>query len=214
MSSPSIFRQLQLRFEYWLFDLPAELVGGRWLQLTLVPARYLYPILRDFVRGDVGLRAMSLVYTSLFALVPVVAVSFSVLKAFGYSREIEPVLFEFLRPLGPKGYELTATIMRFVENAQTTLLGTVGFVFLVYTVITLIQKLFFGIAVPGYASLLIIMLFFNSLLLISNGIQGEYIARIFEEVKGRPLYVVGQTIGFEQEAKVAAPPALVALPRK
>ncbi|MEP6864414.1 MAG: hypothetical protein ABJE66_27580, partial [Deltaproteobacteria bacterium] len=33
------------------------------------------------------------------------------------------------------------------------------------------------------------------LLLISNGIQGEYIARIFEEVKGRPLYVVGQTFG-------------------
>jgi hypothetical protein len=32
--------------------------------------------------------------------------------------------------------------------------------------------------------------------MISNGIQGEYIARIFEEVKGRPLYVVGQTFGF------------------
>ena len=70
----------------------------------------------------------------------------------------------------------------------------------VYLVITLIQKLFFGIAVPGYASLLIVLLFFNGLLLISNGIQGEYIARIFEEVKGRPLYVVGKTIGFERPA--------------
>jgi membrane protein len=139
LAAPSLFRQLQLRFEYWLFDLPVE-VGGNSLHLALVPARYLYAILRDFIRGDLGLRAMSLVYTSLFALVPVVAVSFSVLKAFGYSKEIQPVLFEFLRPLGPKGYELTATIMRFVENAQTTLLGTVGFVFLVYAVITLIQK--------------------------------------------------------------------------
>jgi dolichol-phosphate mannosyltransferase len=57
------------------------------------------------------------------------------------------------------------------------------------------------------------VLFFNGLLMISNGIQGEYIARIFEEVKGRPLYVVGQTIGFEQKqlAKPADPPALVAL---
>ncbi len=75
----------------------------------------------------------------------------------------------------------------------------------VYLVITLIQKLFFGIAVPGYASLLIVVLFFNGLLLISNGIQGEYIARIFEEVKGRPLFVVGQTFGFDQPAVAAEP---------
>jgi glycosyltransferase involved in cell wall biosynthesis len=84
----------------------------------------------------------------------------------------------------------------------------------VYLIITLIEKIVYGIAAPGYASILIVLLFFNGLLMISNGIQGEYIARIFEEVKGRPLYVVGQTIGFEQKAKSADPPALVALPRK
>ncbi|MFT3694623.1 MAG: glycosyltransferase family 2 protein [Kofleriaceae bacterium] len=72
----------------------------------------------------------------------------------------------------------------------------------VYLVITLIQKLFWGIDVNGYASLLIVMLFFNGLLLISNGIQGEYIARIFEEVKGRPLYVVGQLYGFDAKENV------------
>jgi glycosyltransferase involved in cell wall biosynthesis len=67
----------------------------------------------------------------------------------------------------------------------------------VYLIITLIQKLFFGIAAPGYASLLIVMLFFGGLTLLSNGIQGEYIARIFEEVKGRPLFVVAKKWGFE-----------------
>jgi polyisoprenyl-phosphate glycosyltransferase len=77
----------------------------------------------------------------------------------------------------------------------------------VYGIITLIQKLFIGIAVSGYASLLIVLLFFNGLLLLSNGIQGEYIARIFEEVKGRPLYVVGQTFGFDQPARRADAPA-------
>jgi polyisoprenyl-phosphate glycosyltransferase len=77
----------------------------------------------------------------------------------------------------------------------------------VYGIITLIQKLFIGIAVSGYASLLIVLLFFNGLLLLSNGIQGEYIARIFEEVKGRPLYVVGQTFGFDQSARRADAPA-------
>jgi membrane protein len=139
LASPPLLRSLQTRFEYWLFDLPAE-AGGRALQLALVPLRYLYALGRDFVRGDLGLRAMGLVYSSLFAIVPMIAVAFSVLTAFGYHRELEPILFEFLRPLGVKGYELTANIMKFVENAQTTVLGTVGFVFLLYTVITMIQK--------------------------------------------------------------------------
>jgi glycosyltransferase involved in cell wall biosynthesis len=81
----------------------------------------------------------------------------------------------------------------------------------IYLMITLIQKIFFGIAAPGYASLLIVMLFFNGLLLLSNGIQGEYIARIFEEVKGRPLFVVAGTWGFD-EPVVRATPGVTAEP--
>ncbi len=76
----------------------------------------------------------------------------------------------------------------------------------VYLTVTVIQKLVFGIDAPGYASLLILLLFFNGLTMISNGIQGEYIARIYEEVKGRPLYVVGQTFGFDAEAIAAVKP--------
>lgn len=74
----------------------------------------------------------------------------------------------------------------------------------IYLVITLIQKIFFGIAAPGYASLLIVILFFNGLFLLSNGIQGEYIARIFEEVKGRPLFVVAGTWGVDEPVVRAA----------
>ena len=134
------FRTLQHRFEHWLFDWP-ERTGDRAIQLAATPLRYAYALLRDLFGGDLGLRAMGLVYSSLFALVPVVAVSFSVLKAFGYHRELEPVLAEFLRPLGEKGIELTVRFMQFVENAQTTVLGTVGFVILLYTVIVMIQKI-------------------------------------------------------------------------
>lgn len=75
----------------------------------------------------------------------------------------------------------------------------------VYLVITLIQKLAFGIEVPGYASLLIVVLFLGGLLLLSNGIQGEYIARIFEEVKRRPLFVVANKWGFDEPIVRAAP---------
>jgi polyisoprenyl-phosphate glycosyltransferase len=75
----------------------------------------------------------------------------------------------------------------------------------IYLVITLIQKVVFGIVAPGYASLLIVMLFFGGLQLLSNGIQGEYIARIFEEVKGRPLFVVARTWGIDPPAAPGAP---------
>jgi membrane protein len=137
--SPTLLLTLRRQFEHWLFDLPEEL-GGRALRWVVLPLRYLYALLRDLGRGDLGLHTMSLVYSTLFATVPVIAVAFSVLKAFGYHRELEPMLFEFLRPLGVQGYELTQSIMGFVENVQGTILGTVGFAFLLYTAVTLIQK--------------------------------------------------------------------------
>ena len=71
-----------------------------------------------------------------------------------------------------------------------------------YLVITLVQRFVYGVDVPGYASLLVVMLFFNGMLLVSNGIMGEYIARIFDEVKGRPLYVVEHVWG-DEAAQVA-----------
>src|SRR5262245_13115249 len=130
---------LQRKFEHWVFDLPEEL-GGRPARWLVAPLRYFYALLRDLGQGGLGLRAMSLVYSTLFALVPVVAVAFAMLKAFGYDQELEPVLFEFLRPLGDQAYAVTERIMGFVENVRGTILGTVGIVFLVYTVVRMIQK--------------------------------------------------------------------------
>lgn len=63
---------------------------------------------------------------------------------------------------------------------------------LVYIVINTLIR---GIDVPGYASLISVMLFFNGLTLMGLGVQGEYIARIFAEVKARPLYLVRERIG-------------------
>jgi len=138
--SPALFSTLRRQFEHWLFDVPEE-IGGRALRWLTLPLRYLYALLRDLGRGELGLRAMSLVYSTLFAIVPVIAVAFAVLKSFGYHRELEPVLFEFLRPLGEQGYTLTNKIMGFVEDVQGTLVGTVGFAFLLFTVISMIQKI-------------------------------------------------------------------------
>ena len=137
---PSMFPSLQRKFEHWVFDLP-EAVGGRPLGWLCRPAALLStPLLRDMSGEVIGLRAMSLVYSTLFALVPIVAVAFAVLKGFGYGSELEPVLFEFLKPLGDQASVVTERIMGFVENVQSTVLGTIGVVFLIYTTVTMIQK--------------------------------------------------------------------------
>jgi glycosyltransferase involved in cell wall biosynthesis len=48
---------------------------------------------------------------------------------------------------------------------------------------------------PGWASLMVVFLFFSGVILVMLGIIGEYIARIFEEVKGRPLYIISEKVG-------------------
>jgi glycosyltransferase involved in cell wall biosynthesis len=66
-----------------------------------------------------------------------------------------------------------------------------------YAAAIFVRTLVWGIDVPGYASLLIAILFFGSLQLISLGVLGEYIGRIYIESKQRPLYVVRQRHGGE-----------------
>ncbi|UCF87528.1 MAG: YihY/virulence factor BrkB family protein [Nitrospiraceae bacterium] len=103
--------------------------------------RLLYVAVREFSEGHLTLRAMSLVYTTLLSLVPLLAVSFSVLKAFGVHNQIEPFLSNFLGALGPRGEEITQRIISFVENIKVGVLGTIGLSLLIYTVISLIQKI-------------------------------------------------------------------------
>jgi glycosyltransferase involved in cell wall biosynthesis len=64
-----------------------------------------------------------------------------------------------------------------------------------YGLFIILRTLFFGIDVPGYASLLVITLFMNGLVLIGLGVLGEYMARIFTEVKRRPVYVIAAHAG-------------------
>ncbi|HEX9851318.1 YhjD/YihY/BrkB family envelope integrity protein [Candidatus Deferrimicrobium sp.] len=114
---------------------------GRLKAFFLRALRLLAVITGDVVNGPLTLWAMSLVYTTLLSLVPLLAVSFSVLKAFGVHNKIEPFLFKFLAPLGPKGADLSRTIVEFVDNTEVGVLGFVGLLLLLYTVISLIQKI-------------------------------------------------------------------------
>jgi len=112
-----------------------------WKVLLIRVLRVFYVVIRDLLEGQLTLRAMSLVYTTLLAMVPLLAVSFSVLKGFGVHNQIEPLLLNFLRPLGERGVEVTSRIIGFVDSVKAGILGSIGFALLIYTVISLIQKI-------------------------------------------------------------------------
>jgi membrane protein len=96
---------------------------------------------REITHGNLSLRAMSLVFTTLLSLVPLIAVAFSVLKAFGVHNQMEPMLLGLFEPLGPNGPQLAENIMGFVANMKVGVLGSVGLIMLFYTIISLVQKI-------------------------------------------------------------------------
>jgi membrane protein len=116
-----------------------ELTGLR--RYLVFVSRILSLLLKELMGGQLNLRAMSLVYTTLLSIVPLLAVSFSVLKGFGVHNRFEPLLYNLLTPLGPKGIEISDRIIGFVENVKVGVLGSVGVVLLIYTVISLLQKI-------------------------------------------------------------------------
>ena len=122
-------------WETELSSLPA------WRASLIRLLRGIYALARDLAEGRLTLHATSLVYTTLLSLVPLLAVSFSVLKAFGVHNKIQPVLLRLLEPLGVKGVEITVQILVFVENIKVGVLGALGLVLLLYTVVSLLQKI-------------------------------------------------------------------------
>ncbi len=75
---------------------------------------------------------------------------------------------------------------------------------LAYGAYFMVRSMLFGADVPGFPSLIVSIMFFAGVQLVSLGIMGEYLARIYEEVKARPLYVVAEEIGTGAEARTAA----------
>jgi len=135
-----LIAKIKLFFSVSLWqELPAKSgLARRWMINIL---RVSYIVIRELATGELNLRAMSLVFTTLLSMVPLIAVAFSVLKAFGVHNKIEPVLLSALEPLGPKGPEITANIIGFVHNVDVKVLGSLGVAMLFYTIIALIQKI-------------------------------------------------------------------------
>lgn len=118
---------------------PGEL--SFWYATALQTLRGSWVVVRDLRSGQLNLRAMSLVYTTILSLVPLLAISFSVLKGFGVHEQLETAMMAALLPLGEKGVEIGIRIVEFVENVKVGVLGSVGLALLLYTVISLMQKI-------------------------------------------------------------------------
>lgn len=76
-------------------------------------------------------------------------------------------------------------------------LGISTFAF-IYATFIILQTLILGVQIPGFASIVVAIMFLGGIQLLSIGILGEYIGQIFNEVKKRPIYIIDQRYGFDE----------------
>jgi membrane protein len=113
-------------------------VAGRLLANVM---RYAVALIRDMFAGGLMMRSMSLVYTTLLSIVPLLAFSFSVLKGFGVHNQLEPLLYGLLEPLGDQGAEITKQVIELVDNVKGSVLGGISLAFFIYTAVSMVQKI-------------------------------------------------------------------------
>ena len=76
-----------------------------------------------------------------------------------------------------------------------TILGVVtAIAALIYLIVVILQKLIWGIAVPGYATIIVLILLLGGIQLLCIGIIGEYVGRTFEQTKERPIYIAKEIL--------------------
>ena len=136
-----MLNQLKTRIEEFIWAPDATVARPTWARLLAFVARLLNGIIEEVASGRLTLWAMSLVYTTLLSLVPLLAFSFSVLKGFGVHNQLLPILLTLLEPLGERGAEVGKQIVGFVEHVDVGVLGAMGLGLLIYTVISLIEKI-------------------------------------------------------------------------
>ncbi|HEY4344579.1 MAG TPA: YihY/virulence factor BrkB family protein [Parvibaculum sp.] len=136
MNSTSFYQ----RARAFVWDTPLDGLPP-WRVALIEASQIAWVVGRDLIDGRLNLRAMSLVYTTLLSLVPTIAIAFAVFRAFGYDVYVQGLLTEFLGPLGAQGSEITGKLMEFVARVNANVLGTVGFAFLLYTVVSMVNKI-------------------------------------------------------------------------
>ncbi|HET6513726.1 MAG TPA: YihY/virulence factor BrkB family protein, partial [Thermodesulfovibrionales bacterium] len=200
-------KKIETYFAKDLWDLDINSLGRmRALQVKFL--RLATVFVSELSGEQLALRAMSLVYTTLLTIVPLLAVSFSVLKAFGVHTKLEVLLSSFLEPLGPGGINLSLRIIEFVERVNVGVLGAFGLSALLYTVISQIQKIevslnfiwhvskprSFSRRVTAYMSILLVgpVLGFSAIGLSAYLMESSLVRRLLSvETVGSAAYLAG-----------------------
>jgi len=173
--------------------------------------RYAYAVVRDLWRGQINLRATGLVFTTLLSLIPLVAFAFAVLKVFDAHRDLEPVVYEFFRPLGgAPARDLTNRVMGFADRVSSGIVGSLGFAILLWTLLGTIKKVedsfnfvwrvqhprSFARRATEYLSLLIVgpILVVGFLLLSHAALDSEAVKRIVELPFLQKIYAAGLVV--------------------
>lgn len=74
-----------------------------------------------------------------------------------------------------------------------------SFVSIIYLILVVIKRIVFGVDVPGYASIVVLLLFIGGLQLLSLGIVGEYLSKVYDQVKNRPVYILKEHLIVDKE---------------
>ena len=123
--------------EIWQFQ-TAELT--RFKTLLYRQLRFFWIVGAGFSESQIRLQALALSFKMMISLAPLLAVAFSVLKAFGVQNRLKPALTEALAPLGSQGEEITNRLFEFVNNMNVGALGSIGLITLFVTVVSLITS--------------------------------------------------------------------------
>jgi membrane protein len=112
------------------------------LRTALRIGRYPYAVIRDLSAGQINMRATALVFTTMLAIVPLLAFSFIIIRQFGghAGRDLQPIVLEFFRPVGSDADEMTRQVLQFAGQLRRSVVGIVGLAFLAWSLIGTIQK--------------------------------------------------------------------------
>ena len=173
---------------YWVFDhlsdvrLPREVGDFRLMDRKVVDTINTMPERSRFMKGIfawVGYRHTEVVYHQAE-------------RAAGISKFNSLKLLRF-------AFDGLTSFSNFPLKVWSGIGAVISTLAFIYIVIRIVRTLIWGIDVPGYESTLVSVLFLGGMQLLTLGIIGDYLGRVFDEVKGRPLYIIRKLYGAEGE---------------
>lgn len=186
----SLASRLFAKAFYWCFEnlsevpLPREVGDFRLMDRRVVEAINRMPERSRFMKGIfawVGFRQTGVIYTQA-------------------ERQAGETKFNFFKLLR-FAFDGLTSFSNFPLRVWGLIGAFVASLSFIYIVVRLLRAAIVGIDVPGYESLLVSVLFLGGVQLLSLGILGDYLGRVFDEVKGRPLYIVRQVYGGESKTE-------------